>query len=71
MRMLVEEIFILTYGRPVPNLRRSREIVCIFLPDERRVDHQLTEEDIILCDRAEKLIYTAMKQFIPKSSDGK
>ena len=41
------------------------------IPDERIVDHQLTEEDIILCDQAEKLIYTVMKQLMPTSADGK
>ena len=38
--------------------------------DDRRVDHQLTEEEIIFCDQAEKLIYTDMKQLMPTSSDG-
>ena len=37
--------------------------------DDRIVDHQLTEEDIILCDQAEKLLYTAMKQLMPTSYD--
>ena len=39
--------------------------------DDRRVDHQLTEEEIIFCDQAEKLIFTDMKQLKPKSADGK
>ena len=41
------------------------------VPDDRIVDHQLTEEDIILCDQSEKLLYTAMKQLVPTSADGK
>ena len=36
--------------------------------DGRRVDHQLTEEEIIFCDQAEKLLYTSMKQIMPTSS---
>ena len=39
--------------------------------DDRRVDHQLTEEEIIFCYQAEKLLYSAMKQFMPTSADGK
>ena len=41
------------------------------VPDDPRVDHQLTEEEIIFCDQAEKLLYTAMKRSMPTSSDGK
>ena len=41
------------------------------IPYDCRVDHQLIEEDIILCDQAEKLIYTDMKQLMPTSDDGK
>ena len=41
------------------------------IPDDHRVDHQLTEEDIILCDQADKLLYNAMKQLMPTSADGK
>ena len=41
------------------------------VPDDRILDHHLTEEDIILCDQAEKLLYTAMKQLIPIYADGK
>ena len=29
--------------------------------DDRRGDHQLTQEEIISCDQSEKLLYTAMK----------
>ena len=43
----------------------------LYVPDDRIVDHQLTEEDIILCDQAEKLLYNAMKQLMPTSADGK
>ena len=32
------------------------------VPDYSIVDHQLTEENIILCYQEEKLLYTAMKQ---------
>ena len=39
--------------------------------DDRRVDHQITEEQIILCDQEEKLIYTAMKKMMPTYADGK
>ena len=35
------------------------------------MDHQLTEEEIIFCDQVEKLLYTAMKQLMPTSADGK
>ena len=38
--------------------------------DDHRVEHQLTEEYIILCDQAEKILYTAMKTFMPTSDDG-
>ena len=41
------------------------------VPDDRRVEHQLTEEYIILCEQAEKLLYTAMTQLMPTYSDGK
>ena len=41
------------------------------VPDDCRVDHQLTEEEIILCEQSEKLLYTAMKQFIPTYDDVK
>ena len=64
-------MLILTEGRPVPNLRRGRNIFGLSVPDYRRVDHQLIEEYIVVCDQAEKLLYTAMKQLIPTSDDGK
>ena len=32
------------------------------VPDDRRVDHKITEEEIIFCDQAEKLLYTTMKK---------
>ena len=35
------------------------------------MEHQLTEEDIIFCDKAEKLLFTAMKTNFPTSADGK
>ena len=41
------------------------------VPDDRIVGHQLTEEDIILCEQSEKLLYTAMKQLMTTSDDGK
>ena len=41
------------------------------VPDDSIVDHQLTEEDIILCDQAQKLLFTAMKQLMPTSEYGK
>ena len=41
------------------------------VPDDHIVDHQLTEEEIIFCDQAEKLLYTAMKKLMPTSADGK
>ena len=43
----------------------------IFVLDDRIVYHQLTEEDVILCDQVEKLLYTAMKQLMPTYDDGK
>ena len=59
--MLVEAMFIFTEGRPVPNVRRGRKIFKkLSVLDELRVDHQLTEEEIIFCDQAEKLLYTAI-----------
>ena len=69
--MLVEAMSILTQGRPVPNIRRGRRIFELSVPNDRRVDHQITEEGIILRDQAEKLLYTAMKQLMPTSHDGK
>ena len=51
---------------------QTRHIVLgLYVTDDRRVDHQLTEEEIIFCDQAEKLIYTAMKQLMPTYDDGK
>ena len=35
------------------------------------MDHKITEEEIIFCDQAYKLIYTAMKNLMPTSTDGK
>ena len=65
-------MFILTEGGPVPNVRRGRYIYFgLSVPDDCIVDHQLTEEEIILCDQAEKLLYTAMKQLMPTSTDVK
>ena len=69
--MLVEAMFILTEGRPVPNVRKGKIFFGLFVPDDRRVDHKLTEEEIILYDQVEKLPYTDMKQLIPTSADGK
>ena len=43
----------------------------LFVPDERGVDHQLTKKEIIFCDRAEKLLYTAMKQLMTTSDYSK
>ena len=39
--------------------------------DDRIVNHHLTEEDVVLCDQVEKLLYTAMKQLIPTYDDVK
>ena len=41
------------------------------VPYDRRVGHKLTEEEIILCDQADKLLYTDMKQLMSTSADGK
>ena len=41
------------------------------VPDDRRVEHQLTEEEIIFCDKAEKLLFTDMKKLTPTSADDK
>ena len=71
MRILVEAIFILTEGGPVPNVRRGRKKIGFSVPDDQRVYHQLRKEDVILCDQAEKLLYTAMKQLMPTYYDGR
>ena len=39
------------------------------VPDDGRVDHQLTEEEIKICDQVEKLLYASMKKLMP-TSDG-
>ena len=43
----------------------------LYVTDDHIVDHKLTEYEIILCDQAEKLLYTAMRQLIPTSADDK
>ena len=55
--------------RPMPE--EAERFFGLSVPDDRRVDHQLTEEEIIFCDQAEKLLYTTMKKFMPTSADGK
>ena len=40
----------------------------LLVPDDHRLDHQLTEEDIIFFDQAQKLLYTDMKQLMPTSA---
>ena len=69
--MMAEAMFILTKGSPVPNVRGDKNIFVLSVPDDRIVDHQLTEEEIIFCDQADKLLYTAMKTFMPTSDNGK
>ena len=49
----------------------GNDLLLLSVPDDRRVDNQLTEEDIIFCDQAEKLLYTSMKQLMPSSAGGK
>ena len=49
----------------------GNDVFGLSVPYYRIVDHQLTEEDIILCEQAEKLLYTAMKQLMPTSDNGK
>ena len=52
----------------------SEEAEIIFglsVPDYRIVYHKIIEEEIVFCDQAEKLLYTAMKQFMPTSDGGK
>ena len=71
MRILVKVMFILAQGRPVPNFRRGRDIFGFSVPDELTVDHKITEEDIILYDQVEKLLYTSMEQLMPTSANGK
>ena len=61
----------MTEGRPVTNVRRGRNIFLLSVPDDRRVYHQLTEEDIIFYEQADKLLYNEMKKLIPPSADGK
>ena len=68
MKIIGEAMFILTEGMPVTNVRRGRNIFGLSVPDELRVGHKLTEEEIIFCDQAEKLIYIAMKQLMPTSA---
>ena len=41
------------------------------VPDNHRVDHKLTEEEIIFCGKSEKLLCNDMKQLMPTCSDGK
>ena len=41
--------------------KRQKEIFGLYVTDDRRVGHQLLEEDIIFCDETEKILYTAMK----------
>ena len=55
----------------MPNVRRGGNIFGLSVPDDCRVEHQLTEEELIFCDQAEKLLYTAIKQLMPKCFDGK
>ena len=43
----------------------------LYVPDYRRVDHKLMEKYIVFCDQVEKLLFTAMKQLMSKSADGK
>ena len=49
----------------------AERIFGLSIPYNRRVNQQLTEEKIIFCDQAEKLLYTAMKKLTPTYSDGK
>ena len=52
--MLIEAMFILTEGGPVPNVRRGRyTFFGLSVTDDCRVGHKLTEEEIIFCDQAE------------------
>ena len=69
MRMLVEAMFILKEGRTVTNVRRGRKIFGLSIPDYRRVDHKLTEDEITFCDQADELLYTSMKQLMPASAE--
>ena len=61
MRIMVDVMFIFAEGRPVPNVRRGRYLFGLSVPDGRRVEYQLLEENIIFCYQSEKLLYTAMK----------
>ena len=69
--MMAEAMFILTKGRPVPNVRGDKNIFVLSVLDDRIVDHQLTEEEIIFCDQAQKIIYNTMEKLMPTSADGK
>ena len=51
--------------------KRQKYFFGLSVPDDRILDHQLTEEDIILFEKVEKLLYTAIKKLIPKFADGK
>ena len=41
-------------------MSEEEEFVLLSVPDDRRVEHQQTEEDIIFCDQSETLLYTAI-----------
>ena len=70
--MLVEEMFIFDIGKASFQCQKSqKDSFVLSVTDDRIVDHQLTEEDIILCDQADKLLYTAMKQLMPTPDGGK
>ena len=58
-------------GKASSQCQKRQKYFLLSVPDDRRVYYQLTEEDIILYDQAEKLLYTDMKQLIPTSADGK
>ena len=51
--------------------KRQKYFFGLSVPDDRRVGHKLTEEEIIFSNQAEKLLYTDMKQLMPTSADGK
>ena len=52
-------------------MSEEAEFLGLSVPDDRIVDHQLTEKEILFCDQAELLVYTGMKTLMPTSADGK
>ena len=48
--------------------KRQKYFFGLSVSENRRFDHQLTEEEMIFYYQAEKLLYNAMKKLIPASA---